>query len=129
MAPFKGTLMRLSSITLSILCALLLCSYAPNASAHNEDEYRKDIAPTVANPNSLYIELINENEVVLDNRKLSLAELKEFLKDNPRNLPEQMTILYITDTQFVNQAYQLAFALERINQKHIWVTYKPNSLY
>ena len=121
--------MRVSSTILSILCTLFLCAYTPNASAHNEDEYRKDVASSVANPNSLYIELINENEVVLDNKKLSLAELKEFLKDNPRNLPEQMTILYITDTQFVNQAYQLAFALERINQKHIWVTYKPYSLY
>ena len=120
--------MRLASITLTVVAALILYAYAQTASAHDETAHSQDTVSSAVNPNSLYIEVINENEVEFDDRILSFDELKEFLKNNPRNLPEQQTILYITDTQFVNQAYGLSFELERVNQKHIWVTYKPFSL-
>ena len=120
--------MRLASTTLTVVAALLLSAYTQTASAHDETAHSQEPISSAVNPNSLYIEVINENEVEFDDRILSFDELKEFLKNNPRNLPEQQTILYITDTQFVNQAYGLSFELERVNQKHIWVTYKPFSL-
>ena len=72
--------------------------------------------------------MINENEVEFDDQVLTFDELKDYIKSNPRDLPEQQTILYITDTQFVNQAYDLSFELEPLNKKHVWVTYKPFSL-
>ena len=117
--------MRLSSITLSIMCVLLFCVTAPKVFAHDTTEPSPETASDIVNENSLYIELINENEVILDNETLTLAELEEFLKDTKNDRPEQQTILYITDTQFVNQAYRLAFDLERATKKHIWVTYRP----
>lgn len=117
--------MRLSSITLSIIGAFLLSVYAPNAFAHDTTESNQETASGLVNESSLYIELINEDEVILDNEKLTLAELEDFLKDPENDRPEQQTILYITDTQFVNQAYRLAFDLERATKKHIWVTYRP----
>lgn len=117
--------MRLTSITQSIMSAVLLCAYAPTASAHDETKPAEKTASELVNPSSLYIKLINEDEVIIGNETLTLDELEDFLKDTENDLPDQQTILYITDTQFVNQAYKLAFDLERTTQKHIWVTYRP----
>lgn len=120
--------MRLASTTLTVVAALLLSAYGLNASAENKTDQRQKPKVVLVNPNSLYIEVINENEVEFDDQVLTFDELKDYIKSNPRDLPEQQTILYITDTQFVNQAYDLSFELEPLNKKHVWVTYKPFSL-
>ena len=117
--------MRLMSITLFMLCALLLSAYAQNASAENKTEPSEISAPYVSNHHSFYIEMINENQVILENKKASLGELEDYLKDNLSELQDRSIILYITDTQYVNQAYRLGFDLNRVIGKHIWVTYKP----
>ena len=117
--------MRLASTTLTVVAALLLSAYGLNASAENKTDQRQKPRVVLVNPNSLYIEVINENEVEFDDQVLTFDELKDYIKSNPRDLPEQQTILYITDTQFVNQAYDLSFELEPLNKKHVWVTYKP----
>lgn len=117
--------MRLASTTLTVVAALLLSAYGLNASAENKTDQRQKPRVVLVNPNSLYIEVINENEVEFDDQVLTFDELKDYIKSNPRDLPEQQTILYITDTQFVNQAYDLSFELEPLNKKHVWVTYRP----
>ena len=117
--------MRLASTTLTVVAALLLFAYGLNASAENKTDQRQKPRVVLVNPNSLYIEVINENEVEFDDQVLTFDELKDYIKSNPRDLPEQQTILYITDTQFVNQAYDLSFELEPLNKKHVWVTYRP----
>ena len=117
--------MRLASTTLTVVAALLLSAYGLNASAENKTDQRQNPRVVLVNPNSLYIEVINENEVEFDDQVLTFDELKDYIKSNPRDLPEQQTILYITDTQFVNQAYDLSFELEPLNKKHVWVTYRP----
>ena len=117
--------MRLASTTLTVVAALLLSAYALNASAENKTDQRQKPRVVLVNPNSLYIEVINENEVEFEDQVLTFDELKDYIKSNPRDLPEQQTILYITDTQFVNQAYDLSFELEPLNKKHVWVTYRP----
>ena len=118
--------MRLTSITLSVMCALLLSACAQNASAENSPKHSQKSAPDFAGQGSLYIEMINENEVIIENKTLTLDELEDFLIEAQSDQPERMTILYITDTQFVNQAYRLAFDLKRVIQKHIYVTYRPS---
>ena len=117
--------MRLASTTLTVVAALLLFAYGLNASAENKTDQRQKPRVVLVNPNSLYIEVINENEVEFEDQVLTFDELKDYIKSNPRDLPEQQTILYITDTQFVNQAYDLSFELEPLNKKHVWVTYRP----
>ena len=117
--------MRLASTTLTVVAALLLSAYSLNASAENKTDQRQKPRVVLVNPNSLYIEVINENEVEFEDQVLTFDELKDYIKSNPRDLPEQQTILYITDTQFVNQAYDLSFELEPLNKKHVWVTYRP----
>ena len=117
--------MKLSSINISMICALLLSAYAQNASAENRTEPRQNVVSEDVSHHPLYIKLINENEVMIGRKKLTLAELEDYLLDTQSERPEQQTILYISDTQFVNQAYKLAFDLERVTNKHIWVTYKP----
>lgn len=117
--------MRLASTTLTVVAALLLSAYGLNASAENKTDQRQKPRVVLVNPNSLYIEVINENEVEFEDQVLTFDELKDYIKSNPRDLPEQQTILYITDTQFVNQAYDLSFELEPLNKKHVWVTYRP----
>ena len=117
--------MRLSSTTLSIIYAVLFCLAAQNAFAHEKTEPSHIAASGIENEESLYIEMINENEVILDNKKLTLAGLEDILKNTLNDQPEIQTILYITDTQYVNQAYRLAFNLKRVTNKHIWVTYRP----
>ena len=117
--------MRLSSTTLSIIYAFLFSASAHNAFAHEIAEPNHVAASGIVNENSLYIELINENEVILDNKKLTFSELENILNDTLNARPEQQTILYITDTKYVNQAYRLAYDLRRATKKHIWVTYRP----
>lgn len=117
--------MRLASTTLTVVAALLLSAYGLNASAENKPEQTLTDGQDIVNPDSIYIELINENEVMLHDKKLSLAELKDFIKDIQNDQPEKQIILYITDTQFVNHAYRFAFDMRHSIQKHIWVTYRP----
>jgi len=117
--------MRLTSIVISTLCAVLCFTGAQYAFAHTIAEQNQTTASDLVNPDSVYIELINENEVMLHDKKLTLAELKEFIKDTQNDQPEKQIILYITDTQFVNHAYRFAFDMRHSIQKHIWVTYRP----
>lgn len=117
--------MRLSSTTLSIIYAVLFCATAQNVFAHEKTEPSHMAASGIQNEDSLYIEMINENEVVLNDEKITLAELEDFLKSKQNDELEQQVILYITDTQFVNHAYRFAFDMRHGIQKHIWVTYRP----
>jgi len=117
--------MRLTSIVISTLCAVLCFAGAQYAFAENKPQQNQSDGQDIVSPDSLYIELINENEVMLHDKKLSLAELKDFIKDIQNDQPEKQIILYITDTQYVNHAYRFAFDMRHSIQKHIWVTYRP----
>ncbi|WP_026941177.1 hypothetical protein [Hellea balneolensis] len=120
--------MKISNVIVLISLCFLFSGCEQKTSKEIDDKARvnesfnsaKQLEPPQKN-DVIYIELSNENELILNEKIYNIPKIKTFLKENKDDLPIEKAIIHVSESSFEDLAYKLASDLELITGKRVWV--------